>query len=227
MNEAFIREHGYGKQGIYALISVSDTGTGMDKQTKDRVFEPFFTTKEVGKGTGLGLAIAYGIIKQHQGYIDVDSEPGQGTTFTIYLPVIESEVEKLKKEVIDAPKGGTETILIAEDEEDVRKLVKLVLEGYGYTVIEAVDGRDAIHKFSEHKERIQCLLLDVIMPNKSGKDAYDAIKGMKPGIKTLFMSGYGGGVVNKEQFLAEGLAFIPKPVSPRELLRKIRIVLDG
>jgi len=227
MNEAFIREHGYGKHGIYALISVSDTGIGMDKQTKDRVFEPFFTTKEVGKGTGLGLAIAYGIIKQHQGYINVDSEPGQGTTFTIYLPVIESEVEKLKKEVIDAPKGGTETILIAEDEEDVRKLVKLVLEGYGYTVIEAVDGRDAINKFSEHKERIQCLLLDVIMPNKSGKDAYDAIKGMKPGIKTLFMSGYGGGVVNKEQFLAEGLAFIPKPVSPRELLRKIRIVLDG
>lgn len=147
MDDAFIKAHGYGAKGFYALISVSDTGTGMDEKTKERIFEPFFTTKEVGKGTGLGLAIVYGIVKQHNGYINVYSEPGMGTTFRIYLPLITAETEPVKAAIIKPPPGGTETILIAEDDADVRNIVKISLEGHGYIVIEAVDGTDAINKF--------------------------------------------------------------------------------
>ena len=160
----------------------------MRKQRED--IWAFFTTKELGKGTGLGLAIVYGIIKQHNGYINVYSEPGKGTTFRIYLPLIEAEVERKKPEAHIIHKGGTETILIAEDDEDIRKLTKTVLEGHGYTVIEAVDGRDAVEKFSANKDKIHLLLFDIMMPNKNGREAYDAINEMKPGINALFMSGY-------------------------------------
>ncbi|MBI3377526.1 MAG: hypothetical protein HY035_03870, partial [Nitrospirae bacterium] len=133
----FLKIHEYGKPGTYAVITVTDTGHGMDERTRQRIFEPFFTTKEVGKGTGLGLSMVYGIIKQHSGYITCYSEPGKGTTFKIYLPVIEKETEKTKKEEPITLSGGTETILLAEDEEEVRKLMKLVLEEAGYKVIEA------------------------------------------------------------------------------------------
>ncbi|HHT9147227.1 MAG TPA: PAS domain S-box protein, partial [Candidatus Wunengus sp. YC61] len=137
VDNEFIKAHGYGEVGRYALVSVSDTGEGMDEKTKEKIFEPFFTTKELGKGTGLGLAIVYGIIKQHNGYINVYSEPGKGTTFRIYLPLVETEVERKKPEVHVVHMGGTETILIAEDDEDIRKLTKTVLEGHGYTIREA------------------------------------------------------------------------------------------
>jgi PAS domain S-box-containing protein len=226
LDNDYIKTHGYGTAGRYALVSVSDTGVGMDEKTKERIFEPFFTTKGVGKGTGLGLAIVYGIIKQHNGYINVYSEPGKGTTFRIYLPIIESEVEKKKPEAHIVHKGGTETILIAEDEEDVRKVIKIVLEGYGYTVIEAVDGEDAIDKFKVNKDKIHLLLFDVIMPNKNGREAYDAINEMKPGINALFMSGYSEDVVYKKDLIGKGLPLIAKPVSPTELLKKVREALD-
>ncbi len=226
IDNEYIKTHGYGKVGRYALVAISDTGVGMDEQTKERIFEPFFTTKSVGKGTGLGLAIVYGIIKQHNGYINVYSELGKGTTFKIYLPVIESVVEKKKTELHIVHKGGTETVLIAEDEEDVRKLTKIVLEGHGYTVIEAVDGEDAVNKFRENKDKIHLLLFDVIMPNKSGRDAYDAIKEMRPGIKALFMSGYSEDIVYKKDLLGKGLNLIAKPASPTELLKKVRELLD-
>ena len=193
---------------------------GMDKKTRERIFEPFFTTKGVGKGTGLGLAIVYGIIKQHNGYINIYSEPGKGTTFRIYLPVIESEVEKKKTEAHVVHKGGTETILIAEDEEDVREITKIVLEGHGYKVIEAVDGVDAVDKFKENMDKIHLLLFDVIMPNKNGKEAYKAIKEMRPDIKALFMSGYSEDIVSKKDMPGKGFNLIRKPVSPAELFEK-------
>ena len=148
----YLKMHSYVTPGVYALLSVSDTGTGMDENTKQRIFEPFFTTKEVGKGTGLGLAMIYGIIKQHDGYIDVYSEPGEGTTFKIYLPIIKAEVGKSGPVEIEHPlKGGTETILIAEDDKVVRNFTKDILEGHGYKIIEAVDGEDAVNKFIENK----------------------------------------------------------------------------
>ncbi|HHT9136725.1 MAG TPA: hybrid sensor histidine kinase/response regulator [Candidatus Wunengus sp. YC60] len=226
MDDTFIKAHGYGVKGFFTLISVSDTGMGMDEKTRERIFEPFFTTKEVGKGTGLGLAIVYGIVKQHNGYINVYSEPGSGTTFRIYLPLIKFLDEKAKAEIHIVPKGGTETILLAEDDADVRNIIRISLEGHGYTVIEAVDGMDAINKFNENKGRIQLLLLDVIMPSKNGKEVYKAIKKTVPNIKAIFMSGYTNDIIQEKDILKEELHFLSKPVSPMELLKKAREVLD-
>jgi PAS domain S-box-containing protein len=222
----FIKSHGYGRPGLYALISVADTGEGMDEETKERIFEPFFTTKEVGKGTGLGLSMVYGIIKQHDGYISVYSEPKKGTTFKIYLPLIKSTIEEEKLLAFPSIKRGTETVLIAEDDVEVRELTKKVLVGAGYKVLEAKDGEDALKVFTENKEKIHLLILDVIMPKKNGKEVYDEIKKERPNIKVIFMSGYNSDVIHKKGFLEEGLDFIPKPLLASELLRKIREILD-
>lgn len=222
----FLKIHEYGKQGKYAVITVTDTGHGMDERTRQRVFEPFFTTKEVGKGTGLGLSMAYGIVKQHSGYINCYSEPGTGTTFRIYLPVVEREIEKAKIEEHIALSDGTETILLTEDEEEVRKLMKLVLEEAGYRVIEAVDGKEAIEKFRENKDRVNLLLLDVIMPKINGKGVYEEATKIRPDVKALFSSGYPADFIHKKGILEEGLNFISKPASPHELLKMIREVLD-
>ena len=226
IDQRFIDKHGFGKEGMYAVISVTDTGIGMDKETREKIFEPFYTTKEVGKGTGLGLAMAYGIVKQHEGYINVYSEPGKGTTFRIYLPLIQAtaEMEKVTIEGIHPLETGTETILLAEDETEVRAFNKILLEEYGYKVIEAIDGDDAIGKFKLHKDKIQLLLLDVIMPNRNGNEVYRAIKEIAPDIKVLFTSGYPAEHI--QGIIAERSPFILKPVSPTRLLKKIREVLN-
>ncbi len=227
MDEEYIKRHGYGDLGTYALLSVTDSGTGMDEKTRQRIFEPFFTTKELGRGTGLGLAMVYGIVKQHDGFINVYSEPQKGTTFKIYLPLIESEVEKTANTMPAAyPEGGTETVLVAEDDQAVRKLTRDILERFGYRVIAAEDGEDAIEKFMDNKEDIQLILLDVIMPKKNGKEVYEEIKRINPDIKTIFLSGYTANIIHKKGILEEGLDFILKPVSPKDLLRKVREVLD-
>jgi CheY-like chemotaxis protein len=226
LDNEFIKAHGYGRSGFYALISVSDTGEGIDERTKDRIFEPFFTTKEVGKGTGLGLAMVYGIIKQHDGCINVYSGPDKGTTFKIYLPLIKLSVEEVRLADIPIIKGGTETILIAEDDAQVRGLTKEVLEGYGYKVMEAVDGDDAIKIFNENKDKIQLLFLDVVMPKKNGKEVYDEITKIRPDIKAIFTSGYPADIIHKKGIIEEGSNFILKPMLPDELLRKVRDVLD-
>lgn len=227
VDNGFVKRHEYGRPGIYVLLTVSDTGTGMDAATKEKIFEPFFTTKEVNKGTGLGLSIVYGIIKQHEGYINVYSEPGKGTTFRIYLPVIEkSRGEALRTEKADAPRGGTETILLAEDDAAVRQFVKTILEEFGYSVIEAIDGEDAIDKYMANKDSIKLLVLDVIMPKKNGKEVYDSIIAVKPGIKTLFTSGYNEEIIHTHGVIMEGLNFVSKPFIPTELLRTIRAILD-
>jgi signal transduction histidine kinase/CheY-like chemotaxis protein len=225
IDEEFIKEHGFGKEGESALIAVTDTGAGMDRETREKIFEPFFTTKEVGKGTGLGLSMVYGVVEQHEGHINVYSEPGSGTTFRIYLPLIEAKIEKVKPEVIQSVERGTETVLLAEDEEAIREFIKKLLEGYGYKAITAASGQEAIDEFKAHKDEIQLLLFDVIMPNRNGREAYEEIKKISPDIKVLFMSGYPADIIHKHDIIENGFGYIEKPVSPTKLLRKIREAL--
>lgn len=227
MDSAFVHVHGYGVPGRYARIAVTDTGTGMDQKTREKMFEPFFTTKEVGKGTGLGLAIIYGIIKQHNGFINVYSEKGVGTTFKIYLPVISAKAQKTGEQEFAAPTGGSETLLLAEDDGHVRQLTKELLVDYGYAVIEAVDGDDALQKFIEHRESIQLLMLDVIMPKRNGRDVYNKVRKIKPGIKVLFTSGHSAETIRSKGILDERLEFITKPIIPRDLLERVRTILDS
>jgi PAS domain S-box-containing protein len=226
IDESFIRAHSYGKSGEYVLISVSDTGSGMSEETKARIFEPFFTTKETGKGTGLGLAMVYGIIKQHEGYINVYSELNVGTTFNAYLPTAESKEAITVEAVKSPPIGGTETILVTEDNKQLRRLSEIILKQHGYKVILAQDGEEAIEQFVANKERINLILLDMIMPKKSGKEVYDEIKKLNPGMKIIFVSGYTADRMDKENVAGEKVDFIFKPISPNDLLRTVREVLD-
>jgi signal transduction histidine kinase/CheY-like chemotaxis protein len=231
LDNKFVQLHGYGEPGKYTLITVSDTGEGMDEKTRERIFEPFFTTKDVGKGTGLGLAMTYGIIKQHDGYITCYSEPGRGTTFKIYLPVISEKAEE--EEIISSsetsPYKGHEIILVAEDNADVRRAEQEILTESGYTVIESEDGEDAVNKFMENgnREKIDLLILDVIMPKKNGKEVYDAIRKKNPHVRAIFTSGYTADIIQRRGILEEGSDFILKPFLPHKLLEKVRTVLDN
>jgi PAS domain S-box-containing protein len=227
LDEVFARRPGYVKPGHYVLITVADTGIGMEQHIKDRIFEPFFTTKEMGKGTGLGLSIVYGIVKQSNGYIDCVSEPGRGTTFNIYLPLILSSSDKIEPVVVTQARKGSETILIAEDDEYLRKLDQAVLEDYGYRVVVARDGEEAVRLFRDKRADIRLLLLDVIMPKKNGKDAYDEIRKIAPEVKVLFTSGYTADFVSTKGINEQGYYFLPKPASPTALLLKVREVLDA
>jgi PAS domain S-box-containing protein len=227
LDEGFIAAHGFGKPGRYALLSIADTGAGMDERTLKRIFEPFFTTKKVGKGTGLGLSIVYGIVTQHSGYIDVQSRPGKGTAFHIYIPLHQAGVEQEGDSVDGSDARGSETILLAEDDNDLRRLIQSILRDRGYTLIEAVDGEDAVVKFLDHRDRIDLLLFDVIMPNKNGKEAYDEIRKIRPDIKVLFASAYPLEIVQKRGILEEGMPFLSKPVAPPLLMKRIRDILDG
>jgi two-component system, cell cycle sensor histidine kinase and response regulator CckA len=225
IDDGLAEDRGLAAGGNYVLLSVTDTGAGMNAKTKEKIFEPFFTTKEAGKGTGLGLSTVYGIVKQHDGYIGVDSAPDRGTTFMIYLPSAKARAV----EVIEADKDlayGTETILVAEDNTDLRILMKDVLSRGGYTVIDAVDGEDAIQRFTEHKDSIDLLILDVVMPRKNGKAVAEEIRKIRPGAKVLFTSGYTGDVVLDKGIHNEAVDFLKKPLPPEEMLRKIREVLD-
>ena len=222
-----ISTYGLNKSGRYALISVSDTGHGMNVEIRQRIFEPFFTTKEVGKGTGLGLSVVYGILKQHEGVVNVYSEPGIGSTFRIYLPLIASW-QKEKNEVPEEkyPERGTETILLAEDSENVRNLMESVLKGHGYTVITSVDGEDAVRKFQENKDLVDLLFFDLIMPKKSGKEAYEEIMKINPEVKVLFATGYSPDIVQGKAFLGDGASVVYKPLAPTDILREVRRILD-
>ncbi len=227
LDDEYVAVYGYVKTGRYALITVMDTGQGMNAETQKKIFEPFFTTKGIGEGTGLGLSISYGIIKQHSGYINVYSEPGQGTVFKIYLPLSEEAVSPDKKTAAAVPaKGGNETILVAEDDASVMQLTRIVLESFGYSVITAKDGDDAITKFMENRERISLVLLDMIMPKKNGKEVSETIRKVSPRIKILFSSGYTMDIIKTKELTDAGFDFISKPVLPRDLLLKVREVLD-
>lgn len=227
MDASFTQAHGFGKPGEYVCVSICDTGDGIDEKIREKIFEPFFTTKKPGKGTGLGLAMVYGIIKQHNGYINVYSEPGHGTTFKLYLPIFSGAAAARKRPETAYLRGHAETVLLAEDDENVRKAARDILENFGYNVIEAADGEDAIDKFIRNSDRIDMLMLDVVMPKRNGREVYDAAKKNRAGIKALFVSGYTADFVIRKGFLDKGLPFIEKPVSPEKLLAKVSEVLNN
>jgi two-component system cell cycle sensor histidine kinase/response regulator CckA len=212
--------------GKYVRISVADTGMGIDGKTLENIFEPFYTTKDVGKGTGLGLSIAHGIIKQHNGSIQVTSKPGKGTTFDIYLPIFEGHSEMEEPVRPPQPEKGVETLLVAEDEEIVRVFIQRILERSGYKVIVVDNGEEAVARFREHDD-ISLVLSDVVMPGKNGRDVLCEIRKMKPGIKMIFISGYTADVMSQKGMLEEGTEFIAKPFQKNDLLKKVRDVLDS
>ncbi len=212
--------------GKYAIISIADTGAGIDSESMERLFEPYYTTKEVGKGTGLGLSIVYGIIKQHGGSVQVSSELGKGTTINIYIPLIEGEVAKSESKMSAPVAGGTETLLIAEDEEIVRYYLKKILEKAGYRVLSVCDGEEAVVLLRERND-ISLVISDVVMPKQNGKELLTEIRKLKPEMKVIFISGYTSDIMHAKGIMEEGLNFIAKPFSRNILLRKIRELLDS
>ncbi len=214
----------------YAVISVTDNGIGMDAATQEKIFEPFYTTKETGKGTGLGLSTAYGIVSQHEGTITVYSEPGHGTTFRVYLPVLE-----LAPEMCNQPDtasiqtefaGGDECILLAEDNEETRDVNREILETAGYRVITAENGEEALGLYRKHRHDLALVILDVIMPLMNGREVYEEIRAIDPAARCLFTSGYTADIIHKKGKIEKGVDFLPKPTRPRELLRTVRAILD-
>src|SRR5712691_11879200 len=213
--------------GRFVMLAVTDTGVGMDEATKAKIFEPFFTTKEDGKGTGLGLATVYGIVKQSGGFIWVYSEPGNGTSFKIYLPRIDAPVEGVKTPGSVSVPRGTETVLLVEDAAAVRAVAKQVLERQGYTVLEAPDGDVALHVAHKHRGPIHLLLTDVVMPVLSGRPLAEQLARVRPDIKVLYASGYTDDSVVRHGILEAGTAYLQKPFTPDSLARKVREVLDA
>jgi len=228
LDETYAAEHAVVVPGRYVMFAVSDTGTGMDAETQARVFEPFFTTKEKGKGTGLGLATVYGIVKQSGGYIWAYSEPGRGTSMKVYLPRVEAPIEPISSP--PRPTGslqGSETILIVEDQDEVRKLTRRMLEARGYRVLVAASGADALRIAREAAERIDLLLTDVIMPGMSGREVALLLGPAHPNMRVLFVSGYTDESIVHEGILEPGIAFLQKPFTAEALARKVREVLDA
>ncbi len=228
LDEVFAVQHQNMPAGKYVVLAVSDTGTGMDEATVSRIFEPFFTTKEMGKGTGLGLATVYGIVKQGAGHILVYSEPGHGTTFKIYLPSAEDKIgieSKTPAETL-APRSQGTTILLAEDDEIMRALTKKTLEGHGYTVIEADDGRTALEKSTAHAGQIDLLLTDVVMRRMSGPELVENLSVSRPKLKIVYMSGYTGELIAEREVVKRGINLLEKPFTRTALLNAIHAALE-
>lgn len=211
--------------GLYATITVADTGSGMEPSVRERIFEPFFTTKGVGKGTGLGLSMAYGIVRQHDGAMVVESTPGKGSIFRIYLPLMGGGVEK-PCTAFKTPAGGNETILLVEDDELVRRTNAGILEAAGYRVVTAAGGEEALGLFADQGEYIDLILMDVIMPKKDGRQVYLDVTKIRPGMKCIFMSGYTADVLDRKGMLDGTYDFVAKPATQTVLLSTVRRVLD-
>ena len=227
LDKEYFHSHGIEEHpGPYVMLAVSDTGIGMDAETCSRIFEPFFTTKQLGEGTGLGLSTVYGIIKQSDGFVWAYSEPGQGTTFKIYLPRVTGDTGARETEQIPA-KGlrGSETILVVEDDDGLRNLARRVLQRYGYTVLQAREGEEALKVTEEHEGRIHLMLTDVVMPGMGGKDLAEHLQPLHPEIRVIYMSGYTDNAIARHGVLAPGLAFLQKPFTPEALVSKVREVI--
>jgi two-component system cell cycle sensor histidine kinase/response regulator CckA len=230
LDEAYARDHGGVSPGPHVMLAISDTGCGMDRETLSKAFDPFFTTKEEGKGTGLGLSTVFGIVKQSGGCLYAYSEPGIGTVMKIYLPCVTGETER-KEERRDAGTEdnlqGSENILLVEDEDTLRKLVVAILEGYGYTVLVAGDGEEALRVLNNSPVIPRLLISDVVMPKMGGRELSDRIKAIYPGTRVLFMSGYTDDAIVHLGVLKAGVSYLAKPFTPKGLAHKVREVLDA
>lgn len=226
LTSAFCSAHPDFKPGSYAVLTIADTGCGMSAEIRQRVFEPFFTTKEVGEGTGLGLAMAYGIVQQHEGAIHVFSEPGKGTTFKIFIPAAHGRFETRSDQRPAAAQGGSELILIADDEPMIRELAARTLQAAGYRTLIAADGEQAVQLFSAHADEIALVLLDGVMPKMNGRETYQLLRTIKPQIRAVFCSGYGLETGAGALIAEDGLRVIAKPFDPEVLLRTVREELN-
>ncbi|HEY3489160.1 MAG TPA: ATP-binding protein [Candidatus Deferrimicrobiaceae bacterium] len=213
--------------GRYAVLSVSDSGEGMSSETQARAFEPFFTTKDVGGGTGLGLSIVYGIVHQHGGFVGLDSKIGEGTTFRIWLPLGDTEVAEETPVEPETPRRGAETLLVVEDDATVRRFMQQTLEQFGYAVFLANDGDAAIARFAAEADRIDAVILDMVMPGKSGMETLEALRRIKADVRAIFVSGYSPESLDGRGLARRGVEIVQKPVHPTLLARKVREVLDG
>jgi two-component system cell cycle sensor histidine kinase/response regulator CckA len=229
LDENYFTDHGIVEKqpGSYVVLTVSDTGIGMDKEVQEYIFDPFYTTKGIGKGTGLGLSTTYGIVKQNNGFIWVYSEPGQGSTFKIYLPKVKRDVKEMEKEqTIVENLSGSEIVLIVEDDTSIRKLAQKSLQPHGYRVLVAENGEDALRISKEHEGTIDLMITDVVMPKMGGKETAERFQALHPQMKVIYMSGYTDNAILHHGVLAPGLNFLEKPFSPEGLARKVREVLD-
>ncbi|NOS71559.1 MAG: PAS domain S-box protein, partial [Verrucomicrobia bacterium] len=229
VDQKYLERQPQARIGRFVLLSVGDTGTGIPPEVLPRIFEPFFTTKEVGKGTGLGLATVYGIVKQHHGWIEIETETGRGTTFKVYLPSLEDVACELAAKTVEpVVSGGNECILIVEDEKPVRELVSTLLRRRGYRVLEAESGQKALGVWNENKGQIDLVLTDMVMPDRmTGWELAEKLQAERPGLKVIFTSGYSAEVVGREFVLQVGVNYLPKPYHPHTLARAIRERLDS
>jgi len=228
IDEGYVQRHSEARKGYFVGLSVADTGCGMNASTRARIFEPFFTTKAIGQGTGLGLATVYGIVKQHQGWLEVESEVEQGTTFTIFLPASSKARSARQANQQEAPRGGDETILVVEDEASLRELVREVLRKKGYTVLEAATGVQALKVWQQHKDNIDLLLTDMMMPEGvSGSELAKKVLAEKPSLKVIYSSGYSLDVISPDFTVKEGANYLQKPYHPEALARTVRSRLDS
>jgi CheY-like chemotaxis protein len=225
LDASYAKHHAEVEPGEFVMLAVSDTGTGMDAATRSRIFDPFFTTKAAGKGTGLGLASVFGIVRQSGGHIWVYSEPGQGSTFKIYLPYVDRDDQPARPAADTTIPTGHETILVAEDEADVRAWTVLALRSLGYTVLEASNGREAVTVSEGFEGEIDVLISDVVMPEMGGRQAADILLEQRPGLAVLYLSGYTDDAVVRHGILHEEVSFLQKPFTRLALGRKIREVL--
>lgn len=226
LDEEYVRRHAGAQAGPHVMLAVSDTGEGMNEATRERVFEPFFTTKARGKGTGLGLATVYGIVKQSGGSIWCYSEPGKGSTFKVYLPRVEAQVEARDPERAPATVRGSETLLIVEDDSAVRDLARRILEDAGYKVLAAAGGREGLRLLEGAPGEVSLLLTDVVMPEMSGRELFERSRAIRPGLKVLYMSGYTDNAIAHHGILEPGTDLISKPFSASELAYRVRRALD-
>ena len=231
LDENYCSKHPDIHPGSYVLLAVSDTGHGMSEETQKRIFEPFFTTKELGKGTGLGLSTTFGIVKQSGGNIEVHSELEIGTTFKTYLPLVDrpdgdERIEPLEITSVEGVEGA-ETLLLVEDDKELRKLTKRLLSKLGYTVFAAGDGKEALDLISNSKTNFELLITDVIMPNMNGRVLAENVKNRIPEMKVLYVSGYTDDIIAPHGVLDRGVCFLPKPFTLQSLAQKVRSVLDG
>jgi two-component system cell cycle sensor histidine kinase/response regulator CckA len=228
LDEHYTRLHPPMLPGRFAVLTVTDTGTGMDAETQAHIFEPFFTTKEPGKGTGLGLATVYGVVHQSGGFVCVDSEPGQGAQFKVYLPLVQEAIETPEYRLLDVVNdSGSETILLAEDSEPLRELICTILRNQGYTVLDARDGAEALRIANRQSDPIHLLIADVIMPGMGGHELSENLRSLRRDLKVLYVSGYTDDTIFRHGMSDASVTILPKPFTPRELSRKVRAVLDA